>query len=91
MISMAYTVGKTNSISWIRFCEERQRVFEHCQSAQWGEDLQQSCFTFEGFAAYIHETQFTELSVNEVKSCCPTYCGADLILTAIPKVMKFHQ
>ena len=58
----------------------------YCQAAIRGENLNESTFAYEGCTASVHEFKLTELSVNNLKSACPAYTGANLILTAIPEV-----
>ena len=57
----------------------------YCQTAIRGENLSEGLFSFEGCVASVHEFQLTELSVNDLKTVYPSYTGAHLILTAIPK------
>ena len=58
----------------------------YCQAAIRGENLDESLFCFEGCVASVHKFQLTELSVSDLKSAHPSYTGAHLILTMIPKV-----
>ena len=68
-------------LNFVKSVPENFRCY--CEAAIRGE---KSLFTYEGCAASVHEFKLTELSVSILKSACPSYAGAHLILTSIPEV-----
>ena len=62
----------------------------YCQAAVQGERQQLSAFSHKGAMASVHMMNVMELSITDFVDKCPTYTGAHLILTMMPKVPFMH-
>ena len=58
----------------------------YCQAAVRGEQQQFNTMSHKGAAASVHMMNVMEVSIAEFMEECPSYTGAHLILTMVPKV-----
>ena len=78
---------KLKQFAGLNFVKNIPETFRsYCEAAIRGETLSETLFSFEGCVASVHKLQLMELSVNDLKSACPSYSGVHLVLTTIPKV-----
>lgn len=64
----------------------------YCKAAVRGEQQQIGTVSHKGAMESVHVMNLMELSINEFVEECPTYTGAHLILTVMPKVcMHDHE
>ena len=62
----------------------------YCQAAMQDERQQVDMLSHDGAVGSVHTLNVMELSINAFIESCPTYTGAHLILTSVPKVAMHY-
>lgn len=78
---------RLNNFLGLDFIKNVPESFQsYCQAAVRGEQQQESTLFHKGAVARVHTMNVMELSIDNFMADCPSYTGAHLILTDIPKV-----
>lgn len=74
-------------LNFIKSVPDSFRIY--CQAALRGENHREmNDFTYQGCEAMIIELKINEFTVADLQAAYPSYSGANLILTSIPKVIN---